>query len=159
MSNSHFDQRDLSCLRLHEQLLHLIKLQEAFAKDPFVTHFDDCGYSHATVREPEYTELKAHTVAFRSAFEVHRLLFDEEYRNQYINTPKQARDLTVNRNYSQEAAVIDRQEAEFIDSLRKRGIDERSIAGEDEIALSRKNSEITSDLLVKPHNQQQKGNL
>ena len=126
--------QQLSFQRLHDQLLHLIKLQEAFAKDPFVTHFDDCGYGHATVREPEYTELEATTKAYLNAVEVHRLHFDEEYR-----------DLVGYK------AVVK--------SLRERGIDERSIAGEDEIALSRKNSEITSDLLVKPHNQQQKGNL
>ena len=69
---------------LHHQLLELIKVQEEFANDPFITHYDDCGYSNSEVREPAFTHLAAITKAYLHAFEVHRLLFDTEYREAEI---------------------------------------------------------------------------
>ena len=75
----------VSFQQLHTQLIELTKIQKAFADDPFKTEYDDCGYSNSTVREPEYTELMASTKAYVHAVEVHRLLFDEEYRESEID--------------------------------------------------------------------------
>ena len=75
----------VSFQQLHTQLLQLVEIQKKFADDPFKTEFDDGGYGWSTVREPQYTELMSATKAYLHAVEVHRLLFDEEYREKEID--------------------------------------------------------------------------